>query len=416
MLTISNIRKEQHGEWTRLVVDIDFGELKTPFTEKTMYFAVKNENADMLTDETYDAFVLVPLYLAMYFHTDLHICGKISKQLYQNVKWYIQTILCDFSDELSKVNLIVDGFTYIKEKGTLIGAGISCGVDSLSTIYDHFVNEQDPEYRINSLFIFNCGTHGDYENPASHQLFEKRYELNKKAADELNLTVYQVSSNVHAFNHKIGEQKMGYFAICSCIFSLQKKIEKYYISNADSYQEIKKFSPKKHDVDLFGFAESYLVPLLQTEHMRLIIDGCQYQRTQKTEKISDWSIAQKYLNVCVNTTDGINCCICSKCMRTLVTLDILGKLEKFNNVFDIDKYHKHAFKAKCTMVADYGKNSFYTDIVDFARAHNFPMPSWIIANVHNMLFSGGVLVFAKHTLRKLLGEEQYIKLKNKIRG
>lgn len=416
MLTISNIRKEQHDEWIRLVVDIDFGDIETPFLEKTIYFAVKNENADMLTDETYDAFVLIPLYLAMYFQTDLHICGKISKQLYQNIKWYIQQILCDFSDELTKVNLIVDGFTSIKERGTLIGAGISCGVDSLSTIYDHFINEKDPEYRINSLFIFNCGTHGDYENPASHQLFEKRYELNKKAADELKLPVFQVSSNVHAFTHKIGEQKMGYFAICSCIFSLQKKIVKYYISSGDSYQESKAFAQNEHDFDLFGFAESYLVPLLQTEHMQLIIDGCQYQRSQKTENIADWEIAQMHLNVCVNTTDGTNCCICSKCMRTLVVLDVMGKLEKFGNVFDIAKYRKHAFRAKCDMVAGYRKNNFYTDNVDFARAYNYPMPSWFIAQSYKMLCCGGVLASAKYALRALIGEEKYLKLKHKIRG
>lgn len=416
MLTISNIRKEQHDEWIRLVVDIDFGDIETPFLERTIYFAVKNENADMLTDETYDAFVLIPLYLAMYFQTDLHICGKISKQLYQNIKWYIQQILCDFSDELTKVNLIVDGFTSIKERGNLIGAGISCGVDSLSTIYDHFINEKDPEYRINSLFIFNCGTHGDYENPSSHQLFEKRYELNKKAADELKLPVFQVSSNVHAFTHKIGEQKMGYFAICSCIYSLQKKIKKYYISSSNSYQEIKEFSQSEHNFDLFVFSESYLVPLLQTEYMQLVIDGCQYQRSKKTENIADWEIAQRHLNVCVNTTDGINCCICSKCMRTLVVLEILGKLDKFGRVFDIEKYRKHAYKAKCVMVAGYRKNNFYTDNVNFARAHNYPMPSWFIAQSYKMLCCGGVLVSAKRVLRALIGEEKYLKLKHKIRG
>lgn len=416
MLTIANIRKEQHGEWTHLVVDIDFGDLKTPFTEKSIWFAVKNENADMLTDETYDAFVLVPLYLAMYYHTDLHICGKISKKLYQNIKWYISQILCDFSDELTKVNFIVDGFANIKEMGTLIGAGISCGVDSLSTIYDNFVKEEDPEYRINSLFIFNCGTHGDYENPASHRLFEERYALNKNAADELNLPVFQVCSNIHAFTHKIGEQKMGYFAICSCIFSLQKKIAKYYISSSDSYQEIKEFTRRDHNFDLFGFAESYLVPLLQTEHLQLIIDGCQYQRSKKTENIADWEIAQRHLNVCVNTTNGTNCCICSKCMRTLLPLDAMGKLEKFSDVFDITKYRKYAFKSKCDMVAGYGENNFYADNVDFARAHNYPMPSRFIALIYKALCCGGVLVYAKRALRNIIGEKKYIKLKHKIRG
>lgn len=413
MLTISNIHKELHGDWTRLVVDIDFGDIKTPFTEKTMWFAVKNENADMLTDQTYDAFVLIPLYLAMYFHTDLHICGKMSKLLYQNIKWYIRQIFCDFSEDLSMVNVKADGFTSIQGKGNIIGTGISCGIDSLSTIMDHFVKEKDPDYRINTLFIFNCGTHGDYENKASHQLYEERYELNKKAADELGLPVIQVSSNVHAFTHKIGEQKMGYIAIYSCAYSLQKVIDKYYTSSTYSYEQVKKYG--KRDFDMAEFCESYLIPLLQTEHTRLIIDGCQYRRSQKTENIAEWDVAQRHLNVCVNSTDGSNCCICPKCMRTLVPLEALGKLDSFNQVFDLMKYRKNAYNAKCKMVGHYGVDGFDTDNVDFARKHNLAMPSRTNALV-NEFFTGGVRTFAKRVARNLLGEETYTKIKHKIRG
>jgi hypothetical protein len=64
----------------------------------------------MLSDDNYDAFLLVPLYLAMYHKQDLHICGKVSKRLYKNIMTYVQTILCEFSDALSKVDVKVDGF------------------------------------------------------------------------------------------------------------------------------------------------------------------------------------------------------------------------------------------------------------------------------------------------------------------
>ncbi len=413
MLTISNLRKERHGEWTRLVVDIDFGDVETSYTEKTLWFAVRNENADMLTDESYDAFVLVPLYLAMYYHTDLHIAGKMSKLLYQNIKWYVRQILCDFSPDLAMVDVKADGFTVVPGKGHMIGTGISCGVDSLCTIMDHFVKEKDPEYRINSLFIFNCGTHGAYEDPATYRLFEARCEMNQKAADELGLPVVQVTSNAHAFSNKIGEQKVGYLAIYSCMYSLQKAIDKYYTSSAFSYEEIRKYG--NPDFDMSEFCEAYLVPLLQTEHTRLIMDGCQYRRSQKTENIADWDIAQRYLNVCVHTTDGTNCCTCSKCMRTLVPLEAMGKLEKFSGVFNLGVYRKHAHKGKREMVAKYGVDGFSTDNVDFARAHHLPMPSKLDAYIHENMI-GGVLMFAKHQLRALLGDETYTRLKKKIKG
>ena len=111
----------------------------------------------------------------------------------------------------------------------MVGTGISCGIDSLCTIYDHLEKEDDPEFRINSLFLFNCGTHGDFENPETQKLYERRYEMNKKAANDMGLPVYQVSSNLHAFTHRIGELKVGHFALWSCALAFEKVIRKYCI-------------------------------------------------------------------------------------------------------------------------------------------------------------------------------------------
>lgn len=189
MIEIFNLRKYTVGKVVRLEADITFTDMSLPYAERTIYFEVDKNNGDMLADDTYDAFVLVPLYLAMYHKQDLYIRGNISKKLYQNIKWYIPQILCDFSDDLAPVKFTVDGFTSAKRKGNLIGAGISCGVDSLSTIYDHFICETDPDYRINALFFFNCGSHGDFEAPFTQKLFMNRFQRNVRAANELGLPV-----------------------------------------------------------------------------------------------------------------------------------------------------------------------------------------------------------------------------------
>ena len=163
MIEVSNLSKYDTGEVTRLEADIAFHDMASPYPERTIYFEVADENADMLADDSYDAFVLVPLWLAMLHKQTLHIRGKISKRLYQNIKWYIPKILCDFWDALSPAKLIVDGFTDTPEKrGEIIATGMSCGVDSLSTVYDHFVKESDPDYRINALFYFECGVLWQY--------------------------------------------------------------------------------------------------------------------------------------------------------------------------------------------------------------------------------------------------------------
>ena len=167
-----------------------------------MWFAVKDENARMLADDVYDAFMLVPLYMGMFYGQDLYLHGKVSKRLHKNVMNYMQRILCDFSDDLSRIDVKVDGFAEAQGEQNIIGTGISCGVDSLTTIYDRYIHEEDPEYRINALFLFNCGTHGDY-GEKSEKLWQGRYEQNKSAAEELGLPVCQVNSNLHAFTHKL---------------------------------------------------------------------------------------------------------------------------------------------------------------------------------------------------------------------
>lgn len=269
--------------------------------------------------------------------------------------------------------------------GGIIGTGISCGVDSLSTIYDHFVKEEDEDYRINALFLFNCGTHGDFENPKTYKLYESRYKLNKRAADELGLPIYQVNSNLHAFTHKIGEQKVGYFAIYSCVLAFEKAIKKYYAASSNEYEEIKLFSKYMKDFDMAEFCESYLFPLIRTESMELIVDGCQYRRTQKTENIADWEIANKYLNVCVSTEDGSNCSKCSKCMRTMIPLEAMGKLHKFSSVFSLDVYRKNAYKNKAYFKANVKRIGFAKDIVDYCEAHSYTLPSMTFAKTYTFL-------------------------------
>ena len=133
-----------------------------------MWFAVKNENGEMLSENSYDAFFLVPLYLGMFYQAKVKICGKVSRKLYRNMMDYGQQILKNFSPDLDFTEVIVDELTgKVNEERCVIGTGISCGVDSLSTIYDRYVKEKDPDYKLNGLFIFNCGTHGDYDNPGT---------------------------------------------------------------------------------------------------------------------------------------------------------------------------------------------------------------------------------------------------------
>ena len=385
MFKLSNLQKFTKDKWTYLSCDFNVTEIENPFQEKTMWVAVEEKNADMLADNVYDPFVLVPVILGMYYKQDVHIDGNISPRLYHNMQHYLMNIFDRFSDRTSPISFTVNGFdTVTRGEVELVGTGISCGVDSLVTIYDNFVNENDPNFKINSLFFVNCGTHGDYEDPASHKKYRDRVALNKTAAEELGLPMYLVNSNFHAYTHKIGEQKIGYLAIYSCVLSLQKCIKRYYTSSNLSYDEIAEFSKLSRDFDIAEYAESYMPHLIVTENFELVIDGCQYTRAEKTERISEWRFAQKHLNVCVLQAD--NCGCCNKCMRTLIPLEAIGKLENFKDVFNLNAYRKYAYRWKCSFVSHYGKDAMKTSIVRYARAHDLSLPSVSVAKVYTLCY------------------------------
>lgn len=81
MIEVSNLRVEDvDDKWARAVVDIRFEGLESPYAEDTIWFATRKEDCDKLPNDCYDAFFLVPLYLAMYHGQDLHICGTVSKR------------------------------------------------------------------------------------------------------------------------------------------------------------------------------------------------------------------------------------------------------------------------------------------------------------------------------------------------
>ena len=380
MIEISNLRKYSvEGGLVRLEADINFTGMKSPYKTKTIYFEIDAKHADMLADDTYDAFVLVPLYVAMYHKQDLHIHGNVSKKFFKNINWYVQKIMCDFSEALSPVKFTVDGFTQPKPKGNLIGTGISCGVDCLSTIYDHYIDEDDPDYRINALFLFSHEPRSHLKDPSGGNVYQNLLKFTEKAAEDLGLPHYTLDTNLSVFTYPIMKKlrvSMSYIAMYSSILSLSNAICLYYVSSGRTYEEVKKFPTRR---DFEGFCESYFVPLIQNEQIELKVDGCQYRRVDKMKKIADWDIAQKYLNVCTswkpNHRDASNCGVCSKCLRTLLPLEILGKLKNFSDVFNIEKYRKISRKYKVRCLQNYGKNPFESENVDFARENNFPMPT-----------------------------------------
>jgi hypothetical protein len=92
---------------------------------------------------------------------------------------------------------------------------------------------------------------------------------------------------------------------------------------------------------------------IASNSLEFYISGLFENRIEKTKSISKTQITYENLNVCLITPDnkGIdennpikNCSKCFKCARTMVSLDILGSLNKYQSVFDLNIYKKNKNK------------------------------------------------------------------------
>ena len=178
-------------------------------------------------------------------------------------------------------------------------------------------------------------------------------------------------------------------ALCrACaILVFQRVIRIYYLSSSFQYLEKNQFD--KYST-LEQLADSFIYYWLSTKNTQIILDGGQYTRVQKIDRIKDYKYLRKHLNVCVNNSIDVrkdkNCSICHKCCRTLLPLESLGILNEFKGVFDINKYKKKSWQFKCIEVVNYVKQPYSRENVDFAKAHGITMPSRPIAYIYNIVY------------------------------
>lgn len=395
MVTISNLRKELKEKSARIVCDVNCSFCET----KELWFSVPAEYEDWLTDDVYDAFMLAMLYPAMFYDEGrIDVGGNVSEKLHYNLWQYVQSVIIAYRPEMKPVQITVKGYQNTLPIHQGVGTAFSAGIDAFTTLYDHYEVETNENYRINSLFFFNLGSHGEGEK--AREKFLSRYHYLKQCTDKLSLPFVPLDSNLFDFYLIDWEFDAGIFCRATGALVFQRRLKKYYIASDNAYIDQMDYLFDKMRVDLSSISENYLFPMLSTETLDLIPDGAQYTRSQKVERMIDYPLLHDFINVCVDksTPSAENCSICHKCQRTLFAIDVLGRLADFTDVFDIEKWKKGRFRYKCQLVVDYDKDIYAKDNVDLAIRHNYKMPSRLVAKAV-IKYDGNLLKLKRFVLR-----------------
>lgn len=248
--------------------------------------------------------------------------------VYSDPRNYPVSIIADSAPPLEKVE-----FAESARGG--VGTGLSCGVDSFHSVLKHLYSEY-PHHNLTHITVFNIGSiNSCYGVQNIPRVKEHVFKRTEKVSQELKLPLVKLESDfqyVLPQNHYRSHTYMDVLAI----YSLQKLWRIYYYASTYPFNE---FTLNGNlDIDPAHF-ELFLLNCLSTSQLRIVPEGSEYSRNDKINFIANYEVARKNLHVC--TAKEINCGVCSKCLRTLLAIDALGRLDDFREVFDIDAYIKN---------------------------------------------------------------------------
>jgi len=331
-MIIGPIQKKTSDSSIRVQVEVKSDTLQ----DTLLWYEFDKNIEEYITTEKHDGFVVGLLLLAMKNREDIHIQGKISGKLYYNMTNYYMDIVQSFAPEFHKIRIVPDGLTgktgYRRGNGVI--TGFSAGIDSFSVIHDHLENPVPDEYKITHFLFNNVGSHGEWDAENAEKLFLKRYELIKGYPEDISIPFICVNSNLSEIL-QMEFRKTHPPRNVSTVLMLQGLVSKYYYASAYKYEDC--YIGKQ---DGLGRADPFSLHLLSTESLECISAGCQNSRTDKTRIVSEYKHSKKWLNVCGSTRGNAkNCSTCWKCNRTLFTLELLGKLNDYREVFDLEKWN-----------------------------------------------------------------------------
>lgn len=338
---------------TRLVSDVSVdGEVRTVWAE------VDDAYREYLCYERSDAFVIGLLHWAMRHGHDIVCEAPMGEYLYYQITTELVDAVSKGSPRMKAIRIESAVDTSELPCAGAVGTGISCGIDSLHVLACHTGTEM-VHHNLTHLAFNNVGSHGEGER--AKRLYAERRKIAESFCREYGFKLTEVNSNImDAFeqNHFITHTFTSMFAV----FVLQKLYSIYYYASG---RTLASFSLSDTSRDC-SYYDLLLAESFSTDHLRIYSEGGTLSRLEKTRVVVEYAPSHKYLNVCTDTST--NCSRCEKCTRTLLALDMLGRLDDYRAVFDVDYYRAHKSDYLVTLVAKkWEHNVVYEELYPYFR-------------------------------------------------
>ncbi len=298
--------------------------------QETVWFSTEKEYAEYLTAERSDAFVVAFLTTAMRRGEDIKCEAPMTKRLYYQITTYLIPTMAAAMDIYQSIAIHASVVDAPLPCERAVGTGWTGGVDSMHTLMTH-LNATEPSRKLTHLLVANVGTLESDHN--TELLGFMANKARKNIAAETKLSVITIDSNIHLLQNE-NYLAVAAFRLPAAVLAVQKLFGVFLNSGA---YEFNRLSFVKENSAYYE-----LLPLtcFETDCTVFYSTGSHISRMQKLKELSDFPLAQKYLHPCIYA-ERENCGSCGKCIRTIGALYALGALDKFNKVFDTEKFYNN---------------------------------------------------------------------------
>lgn len=324
MITVHEPERTTRGGITRVAARVDIPGI----AGQTIWFEAEGEAAAFLTTRA-DAFAAALLPVACALSQPLEVRGAVSPRLAWGMRELLRLHRVWWPRSTGAVEFVFPRLEAPREERRAVGCSFSGGVDSLFSAFRHLPrNEAIPACRITHLVVVNGFDHDLH-------LHDRSWSATMRAiygplAEQEGVQFVEISTNLAGLM-SIGIPLDWYPWLGTLLaipgLALGDGLARFYIGATEGYANAAPCG-----------SSPLSDPWFSTESLHIVHDGPEATRTEKLETIAEWPATFDRLRVCRNedwrNLDVVarrieNCASCDKCVRTMITLRLLGKLDRF---------------------------------------------------------------------------------------
>jgi hypothetical protein len=234
------------------------------------------------------------------------------------------------------------------------GSFLSGGVDSLSILKANRLDfpMDHPSAIKDCLFVHGFDIGGIPKSGPELASYELALKSLSAIVKDANVTLIPVYTNVrHLMDDvRFWIHRFHGAALASVAHIFSRRLSKVSIASTFSIANI----------DHFG-SHPLIDPNYSSSNLQIRHEGPTYSRLEKVKLIAEWSVALENLRVCtMNPSGRLNCGKCEKCIRTMLELLALGKLDE-SNAFPYQDVRPEMIE-DINLTGDY-QDAWYGDLV-----------------------------------------------------